>query len=360
MNETTTRVGILGAASYVAGELLKLLYNHPNVEITVLVSETFKGEEVLKHHTFLQDVCELRFDTIPADLCLDGVKDRCDMIFMCKPHREHATLYMRQLRDTDKKIIDLSGDYRLKDAALYPEYYDFTHEDPEILQKFIYGLPEIRREEVKTAQFVANPGCYPTSAILGLAPALEAGVIENEGIVIDSISGASGAGKSPNADLMVINLGENIRAYDTGTHQHTPEIEQELAAINGTKLKVLFSPHVGGFKIGLSSTIYCKLKAKAITREEVVELYQARYQNEPFVRIYDDSLPEIRDVVGTNFCDIGLVVDRRTNHLVVISAIDNMIKGAGGQAVQNFNLMCGYPEYTALPYEGAVKKRFAN
>ncbi|MDA0323314.1 MAG: N-acetyl-gamma-glutamyl-phosphate reductase [Verrucomicrobia bacterium] len=357
MNNPITRVGILGAASYAAGELMKLLYNHPNVEITVLVSETFKDEEVLKHHAFLRDVCGREFDHIPEDLCLDGVMDRCDVIFMSKPHKKFANGYMKQLRSADKKVIDLSGDYRLKNADLYPEYYDFSHEDPELLQKFVYGLPEIRREEIADAQFVANPGCYPTSAVLGLAPALEVGLVKNEGIVIDSISGASGAGKSPRADLMVIDLGDNIRTYGTGTHQHTPEIEQELSSISGSTVQVLFSPHVGGFKTGLSSTLYCPLTRKGITKKEVVDLYRTRYDDEPFVRVYEDRSPEIRDVVGTNFCDIGFIVDSRTNTLVVISTIDNTIKGAGGQAVQNFNLMCGYPEYTALPYEGVIKKR---
>jgi N-acetyl-gamma-glutamyl-phosphate reductase len=354
MNEAVTRVGILGAASYAAGELLKLLYNHPHVEVTALVSETFKDEEVLKHHAFLRDVCDLQFDTIPEDLSLDGVKDRCDVIFMCKPQHKDAAVYIEQLRETDIKVIDLSGDYRLKDASLYSEYYGFTHEDPEILQKFVYGLPELRRKEIESAQFVANPGCYATSSILGLVPALEADIVEAEGIIINSISGASGAGKSPNPDLMVINMAENVRAYKTGTHQHTPEIEQELSAIHGTNLNVLFSPHVGGFKSGICSTLYCQLKKTGVTQQEVLALYQARYENEPFVRVFADKVPEIRDVVGTNFCDIGVIVDNRTHHLVVVSAIDNTIKGAGGQAIQNLNLMCGYPEYTSLPYERAL------
>lgn len=364
------RVGILGAASYSAGKLIDLLSDHPYAEITYLVSTTFGGAAPDKCHDFLKDVCDIPFSRLPKEPSgedLSELLDNCDLVVMSKPH-DYAHKIMKHLKNSSIKVIDLSGDFRLKDPALYErkEYYGYMHKEPLLLKDFVYGLPELYREQISRAQWVANPGCYPTSAILGLAPLLSAGLIEGKGIIIDSISGASGAGKSPKKSdaFMFINLTDNIRPYRIGNHQHTPEIEQELTfSHHGKDVQVLFSPSVGGFKSGIISTMYSQLVDSNTTWEDVYACFQEKYEEEVFVRVFGkdesggDHYPALSQVVDTNFCDIGFHLDKRTNHCIVISSIDNTIKGAAGQAIQNLNIMFGFPEETGLPRAAAIGRR---
>lgn len=360
------RVGILGAASYVAGELLKMLTCHPHVKITYLVSEKFPGDKVADHHNFLRDICDVPFSFLPKkpqETDLSELRSKCDLIIMSKPHK-YSIAMMKLVKNFEEiKVIDLSGDFRLKDEKLYVQYYDYKHESPELLTKFVYGLPELYRDEIAQAMWVANPGCYPTSAILGLTPLLRNGVITGEGMVINAISGASGAGKSPKDDFMYINIADNLKPYKIGVHQHTPEIEQELAFCQGRNVNVLFSPAVGSFKSGIISTMYCPLRNPKTTRKEVYGYYHEQYGDEPFIRLFgngsdaNNDYPMLSQVIGTNFCDIGFVLDERTGYCIVISCIDNTIKGAAGQAIQNLNIMCGFPEETGLPYAISIARR---
>ncbi len=351
------RVGILGAASYASGELIKLLTNHPHVTITCLVSETHSNKTVEKCHNFLKDMCDVKFTTLGENNSLEQLKTECDVIFMSKPHN-YSSKHMNKLNNSNVKVIDLSGDFRLNNPALYQQWYNFKHEFPQILNEFVYGLPEINREKIKNSKYVANPGCYATSILLGIAPLVKYDLINLDQIIVNSISGASGAGKSPKAGFMYIDLVDNIRPYKIGTHQHTPEIEQELSKLAGNKnVNVLFVPHVGSFKVGIMSTIFCQLN-KILSFEKVFSYYNEFYKGECFIRLFEkDQIPEISTAEGTNFCDIGISINSKTNYCIITSVIDNTIKGAAGQAVQNFNILFNFPEFTGLPNANLIQKR---
>jgi N-acetyl-gamma-glutamyl-phosphate reductase len=247
--------------------------------------------------------------------------------------------------------VDLSADFRIRDKAIYEQWYKVEHTEPEILAEAVYGLPELYADRISGAAFVANPGCYPTGAILALYPALKNNLIESAGIIIDAKSGTSGAGRSANVGSLFCEVHDTFRAYNLTKHRHTPEIEQELSIIAGQDVALSFNPHLLPVNRGILTTIYTKLKNPAMSLEAVRESYAKTYANSSFIRIFaDEGLPELRFVRGTMFCDIALIIDPRTGHLIILSAIDNLCRGASGQAVANANLMCGLPLETGLQF----------
>jgi N-acetyl-gamma-glutamyl-phosphate reductase len=333
------RVAILGASGYSALELIKLLLRHPNVEITALTTRQTEPRPVGEVHPALAGRLDLKLENLP----LVELAKRADAVFCCLPHGASASAVV-ELLPLGKKVIDLSADYRLSDPDEYAKWYGLDHADPEHLKDAVYGLPELYREDIREATLVANPGCYPTSAILALAPLLDAGVISAEGIVIDSKSGVSGAGREPKPHLHYPEANESVSAYGVGTHRHMPEIDQVLSDAAGKPVEVIFTPHLMPMDRGILSTSYAT-PTRDLSTAELLALYREFYAGEPFVRILD-GLPTTKHVSGSNFCDITARPVR--GRVVVLSAIDNLIKGASGAAVQNFNLMHGIPETTAL------------
>jgi N-acetyl-gamma-glutamyl-phosphate reductase len=333
------RVAILGASGYSALELIKLLLRHPHAEITALTTRKSEPQPVGEVHPSLQGRLDLSFE----NLAPEAIAKRADYVFCCLPHGASAAA-ASLLLPLGKKVIDLSADYRLSDAAEYARWYGLEHADPANLKDAIYGLPELYRDDIRTASLIANPGCYPTSAILALAPLLEAGAIEPEGIIIDSKSGVSGGGREPKPQFHYPECNESISAYGVGTHRHMPEIDQILSDAAGKSVEVIFTPHLVPMDRGILSTCYA-VPTRDSSTESLLSLYREFYAGEPFVRVLS-GLPATKHVSGSNFCDLTVRVVR--GRVIVLSAIDNLIKGASGAAVQNFNLMCGIPETTAL------------
>ncbi|MGE0537555.1 MAG: N-acetyl-gamma-glutamyl-phosphate reductase [Pirellulales bacterium] len=334
-----TRVAILGATGYSALELIKLLLRHPEAEITTLTSRQEGNPSIASIHPSLAR----RLDLECQDLGPVAVAARADYVFSCLPHGVTATLVPQMLR-AGLRVIDFSADYRLDSAESYEAWYGEKHVDPERLGHTVYGLPEWFREQIRDAQLIANPGCYPTSAILALAPLLAAGLIEPEGIVVDSKSGVSGAGRTPKLTTLFPECNESLSAYNVGRHRHTPEIEQILTRASGQTASVIFTPHLVPMDRGILSTCYAEPRGDA-SEEQLFSALRSRYADEPFVRVVD-HLPGTKDSTGTNYCDI--TVRRVRGKVVLISCLDNLIKGAAGAAVQNFNLMGGFPETTGL------------
>jgi N-acetyl-gamma-glutamyl-phosphate reductase len=334
-----TRVAILGATGYSALELLKLLLRHPEAEITTVTSRQEGSPHIAMVHPSLAG----RIDLACEDLGPVAVAARADCVFCCLPHGVTTTA-VPHLLAAGAKVIDLSADYRLTSPEVYAEWYGEKHGDPERLGEAVYGLPELFREAVRSARLVANPGCYPTSAILALAPLLKAGVIETADILIDSKSGVSGAGRTPKLTTLFPECNESISAYNVGRHRHTPEIEQVLRTATGRDVQVIFTPHLVPMDRGILSTVYARPTA-GVTEERLFQALRDFYADEPFVRVVD-HLPGTKDSSGTNYCDVTVRLVR--DRVIAISCLDNLIKGASGAAVQNFNLMYGYPETAAL------------
>lgn len=340
------KVAIVGASGYTGVELIRLLSNHPEVEITAVTSEQSAGKNITSIFPSLTGVFERSLEP----LSIDNIASKADLIFTALPHQKAMEVVPHFLK-AGKKVIDLSADFRIKDAAIYGAWYE-EHKAPELLKEAVYGLPELHREEIKDARLVANPGCYPTSAILALAPLLKNGLIDNSSIVIDSKSGVSGAGRSATRDTHFPEVNEGFKAYKVAEHRHTPEIEQELSVIADASITVSFTSHLLPVNRGILSTIYASLisqESGVRSQEELDDLYDEFYKDKQFVRVYPSgSFPNINNVKGSNFCDIGVKLDKRTNRVIIVSAIDNLVKGASGQAVQNMNIMYGFPENTAL------------
>jgi N-acetyl-gamma-glutamyl-phosphate reductase len=285
-------------------------------------------------------------DLVYRDASPEEVALECDIAFLALPH--HVSMsYAGAFLAAGRKVIDLSAGFRLRDLGAYEAWYG-RHTAPDLLSQAVYGIPELYRERIRQATLVANPGCYPTSVILGLAPILKKGWIDPATLVADSKSGVSGAGRDPQVTSLFCEVGEAFKAYKVGQHRHTPEIEQELSVLAGRDVLVSFTPHLLPISRGILSTIYATLTVD-VSPEDVVGLYQGFYENEPFVRVCKSGVfPNISSVKGSNYCDIGIVVDKRTRRVIILSVIDNLIKGASGQAIQNMNLMCGFGEGTAL------------
>jgi N-acetyl-gamma-glutamyl-phosphate reductase len=336
------KVSIVGCTGYSGMELLRILSQHSGVEFAVLTSESYSGLEVKKALPFFNS------DKVLVTFNAKKTAEASDVVFLCLPHTksmEAASVIIK----AGKKVIDLSADFRLKDNKVYEEWYGVKHTKPLLLKQSVYGLPEINRKAVKGAEFVANPGCYPTGIILGAFPAVKANLVVASDILVNSISGVSGAGRKSSGALMFSELNGSLKAYKLVNHQHTPEIEMGIIMGSGnSKVKVSFNPHLAPVNRGIVSTVSFSLKKK-ITTANALDLYKKTFQDEPFVRILQEGqLPETRFVTGSNYCDIGIKVDPRMKRLIVVSVIDNLVKGAAGQAVQNMNLMCGFEETTAL------------
>jgi N-acetyl-gamma-glutamyl-phosphate reductase len=334
-----TRIAILGATGYTALELIKILLRHPEAEIEAVTSRQEGQPPIAMIHPSLTDRLDLRLE----DLSPAEVAARADCVFSCLPHGASATV-IPHLLDAKVRVVDFSADYRLNDAEVYAQWYNQKHADPQRLGKVAYGLPELFRQQIAPSQLVANPGCYSTSAILALAPLLKAGLIDPKSIIIDSKSGVSGAGRTPKMTTHYPECNESISAYNVGRHRHTPEIEQILATAAGTTVEVIFTPHLVPMDRGILTTTYSQ-PIKEVSEEQVMQTMREFYDAEPFVRVVD-HFPGTKDSMGTNFCDITVRVVR--GRVLTISCLDNLIKGASGAAVQNFNLMFGYPETTAL------------
>lgn len=333
------RVAILGASGYTGLELIRLLLRHPQAKITALATRQAEDPHVAEIHPSLTGQLDLRME----QLAPNDIAKRADCVFSCLPHGASAEI-VEQLLAAGLKVIDFSADYRLNDAALYEKWYGIKHPNAERMSRTVYGLPEFFRDQIRDANLVANPGCYPTSAILALAPLLRGKQISPEGIIVDSKSGVSGAGRNTKPNLHFPECNENFSAYGVGSHRHMPEIDQLLTTIGGQRVETVFTPHLVPMDRGILSTCYTTPVAGA-TADSCRQALQDEYQNEPFVHIRND-LPTTKDVANSNHCH--LAVRECRGKTIIVSVIDNMIKGASGAAVQNFNLMYGIPETTAL------------
>jgi len=342
------KAAILGGSGYTGLELIRILANHPLVEVVVITSRQHKGCKIGEVFPGLSSFSKLTFQD-PANI---SAILKADIIFSALPH--HASMeIVPDILKKGKRVVDLSADFRLKDAKIYEAWYGKKHIAKALLKKAVYGLPELYRDKIKHAELVANPGCYPTGAILGLAPLLKVGLIDTKSIIIDSKSGVSGAGRTASLDTSFAEISEGFKAYKVGEHRHTPEIEQGLSLIAGKNIKITFTPHLLPVNRGILSTMYATIKSQKSKvksqKKTVLNAYKKHYQGEFFIRILPDGmLPNISQVKGSNFCDIGFKIDERTGRLIVITAIDNLVKGASGQAVQNMNIMLNLSETTGI------------
>jgi N-acetyl-gamma-glutamyl-phosphate reductase len=335
------RAAIIGASGYSGAELMRILSRHKCVTLAKVFANTSAGKRVDEVYPFFQRKIDLVFEPYSVS-AIDGV----DVVFIALPSGD-AMKIVPGLVEKGKRVIDLGGDFRLKDASLYEKYYKREHVARNYLEKSVYGLPEINPEKIARASLIANPGCYPASAILSLAPALANGLINPKGIVINSLSGVSGAGRSASLELSFVEVNESVRAYKVGIHQHTPEIKTVLEEIVGHEVGVTFVPHLIPISRGIYTTVYAELTHQ-ITEEEIFKAFESYYSNASFVRMMKSGIPEIKNVVGTNYCDIALRIDDDNRRLIIISVIDNLVKGAAGNAVQNMNVMLGFPEEEGL------------
>jgi N-acetyl-gamma-glutamyl-phosphate reductase len=337
-----TKVAIVGASGYTGVELIRLLLRHPGVEITCITSRQNAGSPVSALFPSLLDRIDLVFDPVDTDL----INAKADFIFTALPHKA-AMEVVPEFLQAGKKVVDLSADYRLQDLQVYEQWYQ-AHSSPELVAEAAYGLPELFRERIRDARLVANPGCYPTSVALALAPLLEQRLIDPATLIIDSKSGTTGAGRSAKVGSLYCEVNEGFKAYGVAAHRHTPEIEQTLGQLAGEPVVVSFTPHLLPVNRGILSTCYASLK-EARQTGELLALYREYYRGEAFVRVHPEGdLPNVAYVRGSNFCNLGLVSDTRTGRVIVVSAIDNLLKGAASQAVQNMNLMLGLDEGAGL------------
>lgn len=338
------KVSVIGATGYAGAELMRLLVSHKEVKIVHAVSKSFVGQQLSAiYPSFLSR------DFLLEEMNLDTIAQDSDIVFTCLPHGASASA-VPALLEGGARVIDLSGDFRYRDAGVYETWYKQTHTEKELLGKSVYGIPEIYRDDIAVTKLVGNPGCYTTCSILALYPLLKNGLIDSQGIIIDAKSGVSGAGRSEKLANAFCEVDESVKAYGVGTHRHTSEIEQELSLASGDNVVVSFTPHLLPIKRGIISTIYATPKT-GITEADIAQAY-AMYKDEPFVQIYDGTLPEIKHVTGSNNCAIGFVFDKRVGRLVIVSCLDNLIKGAAGQAVQNMNILCGFEESEGLHTTG--------
>ena len=334
------KVAILGATGYTGRELIKILLNHPEAQIVYLGTRREDRPQISQIHPELTGRIEAACEKLDMEL----VAGRTDFVFSCLPHTASMD-FVPQCLDAGLKVVDISADYRLRDAQIYEKWYEAEHTDIQHLAESVYGLPELFADDITKARLVANPGCYPTGAILGLAPLVSRGLIELENIIIDAKSGISGAGRTPSPTLHFPECNESVAAYNVGVHRHTPEMDQILSQLAEKEISVTFVPHIVPMDRGILSTIYVHL-AKEISQGEVEELFADFYKEAPFVLLRKDDLPATKDVWGTNFCHLALRSFGRK--AVIISAIDNLIKGASGQAVENMNLMAGFERTEGL------------
>jgi N-acetyl-gamma-glutamyl-phosphate reductase len=338
---TAIRASIVGASGYSGAELFKILLRHNFVKVDKLFANSSVGKQVKDVYPWFAGRTDLTYDQYSVDAV-----DSSDLVFIALPSREAMNI-VPALLERGKKVIDLGGDFRLKDPKLYEKFYKHQHTAPHLLPQAVFGLPEWNRSLIKTASLVANPGCYPTSAILPLAPVLKEGIVEQSGITISSLSGVSGAGRSATTDMSFAEVNESVKAYKVGEHQHIPEIKTGLESITGAPVSMTFVPHLLPITRGIYTSIYAPL-AKSVAQSDILGAFRKYYGNEPFIRFSDTAIPEIKNVHYTNFVDIGFRIYADNNQLIILSAIDNLVKGAAGQAVQNMNIMFGFNETEGL------------
>ena len=329
----TTKIGILGGSGYTGIELLRILLNHPSAVVTVITSRKYAGQEVSRVFPSVTGVTDLVF----SEPDLEQMAEAADVIFTCVPHQTAMNVVPFFL-EKGLKIIDLSADFRIRDKGVYEEWYQ-EHSAAQYLNEAVYGLPEIYRDQIEGARLIANPGCYPTSCLLPLVPLLRAGLIQADNIIIDSKSGTSGAGRGASTATLFCEVNEGFKAYKIAEHRHTPEIEQELSAAAGSQVVINFTPHLVPMSRGILSTIYAT-PAKGATEGQLRACLQETYDSSVFVQVLPKgSFPNVLNVRGTNYCHMGLRVDKRTGRAIIVSVIDNLCRGASGQAVQNMNIM---------------------
>lgn len=323
--------------------MVRILCRHPDVKLTVLTSQSYTGRPFWQVYPSLYHYVELDCVDAPPE----QVATESDVAFVALPHG-HAMAVAGVLLEKGCRVVDLGADFRFRTSRTYEQWYKISHTAPELLRRAVYGLPEWYRDKIRTAELVANPGCYPTGALLALLPLVRAGWIDLHGIVVDAKSGVSGAGRVPTLTTHYGECNENIRAYGVPGHRHVPEIEQEVSLMAGTETRISFTPHLVPMTRGILCTIYAA-PVRSVTAAEILDLYRETYRNEPFVRVLPEGLlPQTKAVAGSNYCDLAAVVDNRTRRVILFSAIDNLVKGAAGQAVQNMNIMCGLPESRGL------------
>jgi len=353
---TAVRVAVAGASGYTGAELMRLLSQHPHVQLTAVTSEKSAGAAISAVYPHLQGIVPLTFEALAPE----ALAERADVLFLALPHTKSMGPVASCLK-AGKRVIDLSADFRLKNPRTYETWYQTPHAHPDLIKGAVYGLPELHRSAIAKARLVASPGCYPTAAILQLAPLIAHGLIVPDTIVIDAKSGVSGAGRSPALPYHFPEAHESLEPYKIGQHRHIPEIEQELTGLAGTRVTaggeqgtpvtIAFTPHLVPMNRGILSTAYARMKGK-LDVAELKTLYREFYKGERFVRLPENTMPNPRHVRGANYCDIAVHADMRAGWVVTVSAIDNRIKGAAGQAIQAMNLMLGYPEETGLVAPG--------
>ena len=337
------KVGIIGATGYAGGELVRILLGHKEVEIKWFGSRSYIDK---KYYEVYQNMFQL-VDATCLDDNIEALAEEVDVIFTATPQGYLASILNEEIL-SKVKIVDLSADYRIKDVSVYEEWYKIEHKSPQFIEEAVYGLCEVNREDVKKARLVANPGCYTTCSILTIYPLAKEGLIDMSSIVIDAKSGTSGAGRGAKVDNLYCEVNENIKAYGVATHRHTPEIEEQLGYASGEKVVLNFTPHLVPMNRGILATAYANLK-EGVTYDDVRNAYDKYYGKEKFVRVLDKGVcPQTKWVEGSNYVDVNFVIDKRTNRVIMMGAMDNLVKGAAGQAVQNMNLMFGFKETEGL------------
>ena len=336
------QAAIFGASGYTGQELIRILSGHPQVNLVAVTSRRYAGRPATEIYPSLSGMTTLTYSNATPQ----EISNLCDVAFLALPHGVSMDI-VPVFINAGRQVIDLSADYRLRDLAVYEKWYA-KHSSADLFGQAVYGLPELYRNEIKQARLIANPGCYPTSIILGLAPVLKNKLVDVSTIIADSASGVSGAGRDPQVTSLFCEVDGGFKAYKVGKHRHTPEIEQELNRLAGADFAITFTPHLLPVKRGILSTVYATLKTD-ITLSDLHAMYASFYEGEKFIRICPEgTYPNISSVCGSNYCDIGLALDSRTKRIIIISAIDNLVKGAAGQAVQNMNLVCSLAEDSGL------------
>ncbi|MBU9745625.1 N-acetyl-gamma-glutamyl-phosphate reductase [Lachnospiraceae bacterium ASD3451] len=337
------RVGIIGATGYAGQEIVRLLMGHKEAKIQWYGSRSYIDK---RYYEVFQNMFQIVDDTCLDDN-MEELANQVDVIFTATPQGLCASLINEGIL-SKAKVVDLSADFRIKDVKTYEQWYGIQHKTPQFIPEAVYGLCEINREEIKKARLVANPGCYPTCSTLSIYPLLKEGLIDPDTIIIDAKSGTSGAGRGAKLDNLYCEVNENIKAYGVATHRHTPEIEEQLGYAAGREIRINFTPHLVPMNRGILVTAYASLK-KQVSYEEVKGAYDTYYANETFVRVLErDVCPQTKWVEGSNYVDVNFKIDPRTNRIIMMGAMDNLVKGAAGQAVQNMNLMFGLPENEGL------------
>jgi len=333
------RVAIIGASGYTGAESIEIILRHSEAEMVYLTALPEECGAVGEVFPQFKGRCSLQIE--PLDF--DKLSDLADAALCCLPHKVSMG-FVPKLLNAGLKVIDFSADYRLKDVEVYEKFYNVKHIDTTNLARAVFGLPELFREQIRGADLIANPGCYPTGALLAIAPLLEKALVETDSIIVNAVTGISGAGRNPSSKFHFPNMNENLFAYGIGTHRHMPEMEQIAGEVAGSQVQILFQPHAGPFDRGILSTVYCQPKGK-VSGEKLADLYNDFYADEPFVQIVNNA-PGVKDVCGTNYCHIFATIVK--GRIVIFSAIDNLVKGASGQAIQNMNIVFGLDETLGL------------